>query len=58
MGNRIRIIIEYDLDLDFESDPTPSELANEVEAWTAGNVEYPDLVGALANPSLKVEVVP
>lgn len=58
MSNRIRIIIEYDLDLEPGQDPTPSELAYEVEAWTTAGVEYPDLVGGLADPTIKVEVVP
>lgn len=54
---RVRITIEYDLDLEEGVAPTTRDARREAEDWEECKVDYQDLVGALAKPTIKAEVV-
>jgi hypothetical protein len=55
--HRVRVTIEYDLDLEEGEGATARDVQREAEYWEQAIVDYQGMVGALASPTIKAEIV-
>lgn len=58
MATRVRITIEYDLDLEPDTIATPEILAQELHHWVTGQVEVADVVACEGSDALTIAIVP
>lgn len=49
---RVRIVIEYDLDLEEGAEATAEDIRAEEQAWANEEITYQDLIGARAYPTI------
>lgn len=57
MATRVRVTIEYDLDLEQDAVATPEILAKELQDWIDGHVEVADVVVCEGVEAVTISVV-